>query len=86
MFDAEPLREQKPRRPASQRSIKQGHCPMCLRGATGLIRMGVHLVWRPHTYRTWGGTQMPCAASGVAVCVAPERPPYRHARAVRCPH
>lgn len=41
---------------------------------TGLLTVGVHLVWRTHTYRTWSGVAVQCRTSGVALCATPDRP------------
>ncbi len=88
LFDAEPLvgvgaRE----KPAAQRSVAQGNCPLCHADKTGLIRSGVHLTWRIHSYATWGGAKVPCGASGVYVCQIPEAEPYHNESGpVRCGH
>lgn len=39
---------------------------------TGLIRASRHLVYRPHSIKTWSGASIPCKASGVALCTAPD--------------
>lgn len=75
-----------PERPAGAKSVRQGNCPMCLRGKTGLVRVGRHIAWRDHTYRTHGGLTLPCQASGVTACVAAERKPLDPSNPVRCPH
>jgi hypothetical protein len=73
-------------RPKGLRSVAQGTCPICLVTSVGLVRQGNHVVWRLHSYMTWGGTRMPCPTSGVAVCVAPEQKPLHPNEPVRCGH
>ena len=68
------------------RSLRQGKCPCCTANRTGLVLVGDHLVWRWHTYVTWSGTRLLCRASGVAVCVAPERNPINPTDPARCAH
>ncbi len=49
--------------------VAWGKCPECIaRPREALIQSGSHLVWRPHRYRTWAGTDLDCRASGVALC------------------
>jgi hypothetical protein len=85
MFDVEPLRHAK-QRTKSVPSAAQGNCPRCLRGKTGLMPQGRHLVWRQHNYTTWSGARMPCPASGIAVCALPEVNPLDGLFTVRCMH
>lgn len=68
------------------KSVRQAKCPHCSAVKTGLVRQGDHLVWRLHTLTTWAGTSRTCPASGVAVCVAPERVPLIPSRPARCKH
>jgi len=68
------------------KSARQGNCPCCQALKSGLLWSGNHLVWRAHTYRTWGGTAVPCPSSGVAVCVAPERHPLVSSDPAKCRH
>lgn len=61
-------------KPKRVRSVAFGQCPECrAHERVGLVRTASHLVWRQHFYRTHSGAQMPCRASGVAVCQAPPR-------------
>lgn len=85
LFDAEPLRSGRVRT-RSVKSVAHGNCPRCLADKIGLVRIGVHLVWRLHTYRTWSGAPMQCGASGVTVCDAPEASPPLNTEPVACPH
>jgi hypothetical protein len=85
MFDVEPLRDTTVKR-QTQKSVAQGKCPECTRPKIGLLAQGDHIVWRQHYYTTWHGTPMPCRASGVTACVAPERDPLDPSMPVRCPH
>jgi len=51
------------------------HCPLHATGAidpnearrTGLMWVGEHLVWHVHYYKV-GRNQIPCRASGIAIC------------------
>lgn len=84
---AEPPRASSEPRPSSPPSVAWGNCPRCRKGRVGVLRAGSHLVWREHTYATWGGARMTCAASGVPVCQATERPPTVLVKGrVMCPH
>jgi hypothetical protein len=85
MFDVEPMRLTRTRIKTVPSSA-QGKCPTCTRAKIGLIAMGTHLVWRLHTYTTWSGARMTCAASGVAVCQLPERVPLNGVTTVTCLH
>lgn len=64
----------KPHRPigeAAKRVVVVGWvgCPKCSAGErTAVIRDGEHLVYRPHTYRTWSGAPMECGASWQRLC------------------
>lgn len=89
MFDVDPTTDSlgEAARAKAPKSELHGACPTCNRRGkrneqvnTGLIRQGPHLVWRPHNITTWKGTKIPCRASGVAVCVAPDRD-----RIIDCP-
>jgi hypothetical protein len=52
-------------------TVAWAHCPMHESTiGTGLVRQGIHLVWRAH-YQRIGKTSVPCRASGVSLCVAP---------------
>ncbi len=84
LFDAEPMRERK-RRPKTIPSSAHGKCPQCTAEKVGLVRVGAHLVWRRHTYRTWVGTAVECPASGVTLCVAPEGRPPLNVHPIPCP-
>jgi hypothetical protein len=84
MFDAEEFRQEKPKA-KSPRSVRMGNCPHCSRNPVGIVLQGTHYVWRSHTYRTWGGATMPCAASYVALCNAPDKHEVGRT-AVKCPH
>ncbi|HEY9408955.1 MAG TPA: hypothetical protein VIP77_05180 [Jiangellaceae bacterium] len=85
LFD-EPARVRKPKN-RSVPSVAWGNCPGCRKGRVGVIRTATHLVWREHTYMTWGGTSMTCTASGVPVCRATERTPTLLQRGrVTCDH
>jgi hypothetical protein len=89
MFDPSPYVDTSPTvKPKALPSFAQGNCPQCSRTKTGLIRTDRnHLMWRMHTYKTHGGSSVPCAASGTYVCNQPEAsPPYTHGVPVRCPH
>lgn len=79
LFD-EPQRYLKQKRSRGPRSVTFSDCPKCANLRVGLVRTGNHLVWREHTYTTWGGTSRPCTASGVAVCSLPDK-----ARKLDCP-
>lgn len=74
-----PLFAQMPRegvrsRPGATKPVAWGICPQCHSAPRhALVRSGVHLVWRPHTYRTYSGAALECSASGVALCVAASR-------------
>lgn len=63
-------------------------CPKCTANAVGLVRAHTHLVWDVHTYTTWAGTRLHCAASAQHLCECPAR----DARSVtgldvpHCPH
>lgn len=57
----------------TQRSVAFGACPDCSSYKVGLVHQGGHLVWRDHSYRTHGGTSLPCRAVGVRLCDAPAR-------------
>lgn len=85
MFDAQPYRDA----PTTQRAVKsvaQGKCPLCTRPKVGLIRSGVHIAWRRHTYRTWGNTSVDCVASGIYACILPEENPLDPSAPVSCRH
>ncbi len=77
-FDVEPMRRAREKRPVV-RSVAQGNCPECTREKVGLVRQGIHIVWREHNLTTWAGTRIACRASGVAACVLTDG-------TVRCPH
>jgi hypothetical protein len=85
LFELEPSPRSRIRR-RGLRSVAQGTCPVCLGSPVGQVRQGNHVVWRLHSYMMWGGTRMPCATSGVGVCVAPERNPLHPSDPVRCGH
>jgi hypothetical protein len=58
-------------RPKRARPVAWGKCPLCLaRPREGVLRQGRHLIWRPHRFKTWAGTDMDCGASGTRVCEA----------------
>jgi hypothetical protein len=66
-----------PQRPPRARPVAWGACPHCIaRAREGLLRQGRHLIWRPHRYRTWAGTDMDCPAGGVPACQAQPRKGY----------
>jgi hypothetical protein len=67
------------------RTVAYGSCPRCSNGKAGIIRVNQHLAWRSHTYTTWGGTVLPCAANGRHLCTEPPRP-QRGYTAPICPH
>lgn len=56
-------------------SVAWGNCPGCRKGRVGIIRGAFHLMWREHSYRTWGGALITCPSSGVPVCQLHERIP-----------
>lgn len=61
-------------RPGVSKPVAWGQCPQCASAARhALVRSGTHLVWRPHTYRTWSGAPLECSASGVALCALASR-------------
>lgn len=68
------------------RSVRMGKCPYCTVRLMGVIPQGEHYVWRPHSIITWGGARIACRASGVAVCLAPERIPLVPGSPIKCPH
>lgn len=70
-------------RPA--RPLGHAHCPKCLKGRAAVIAEGSHTIWKPHTLTTWGGTPLPCAASGVALCTLPAKL-EPDAAPLNCPH
>lgn len=73
LFD-EPARVTTPKT-TSIRSVAWGNCPGCRKGRVGIIRGAFHLMWREHSYRTWGGALITCPSSGVPVCQLHERTP-----------
>lgn len=69
------------------RNTGYGNCPNCSTTGVRLLRVGAHLVWSEHYYRTWAGTTRPCLSSGVAVCVAPEDDGAQYGTLpATCPH
>jgi hypothetical protein len=84
MFD-EPPRRSKQRRTPGPRSVAFATCSKChTPKPVGLVRVGEHLIWRPHNIVTWSGARQPCPASGVAVCITPAKQVTKGA--ARCPH
>jgi hypothetical protein len=74
-------------RHTTQRAIAYGNCPSCTKRPTAVVVQGKHWVWRAHYYRTWGSEKRQCAASNVALCVAPEPAGNSHAgEPLTCPH
>lgn len=55
------------------RPLGYAPCPRCTKAKLAVVPTGVHVVWKPHTLTTWGGTPLPCAASGVALCTLPAK-------------
>lgn len=55
------------------RPIGYAPCPRCSKARAAVIHSGSHSVWKSHTLTTWGGTPLPCAASGVALCALPAK-------------
>ena len=56
------------------KSVAWGRCPGCNRyKAIGLVPLGQHLVWRAHTYMTYGNVKTPCRASLTRLCEQPAR-------------
>ncbi|WP_076260844.1 hypothetical protein [Intrasporangium flavum] len=68
-------------RRASVRSVKFGICPGHTDDGsakrTGLLPQGLHLVWRYHQTKTFGGVAIDCPSSGQPVCTSPSRPGQR---------
>lgn len=56
-----------------RRSAAFGACPLCSKNKLGLVRQGVHLVWRDHTYQTHGGLSLQCSSTGQYLCEVPGR-------------
>lgn len=86
LFEGPPRVTPEPKQ-RSAASVAWGNCPGCRKGRIGAVRTAEHLVWREHTYTTWGGARMTCTASGVPVCRLTERQPTeRVAGRVACDH
>lgn len=61
-------------------------CPSCIgHDRVALVLSGSHLHYREHTYVTYSGAKMTCAASSVTLCVLPPLP-VSTGTASRCPH
>lgn len=73
MFDAGPRRGKTRERNRAQKPIGHAPCPCCLGEKIAVIRSGQHSLWREHTYRTYSGAPITCAASLAALCNAPPR-------------
>lgn len=88
LFDPEPFIGAAKEKPKSIKSVAQANCPKCSKNKVGVLASNGHYMWRLHTYRTHGGTVLPCPASGVYLCSCPEGlPPYSSdGNAVKCPH
>lgn len=81
LFDPGPRWGRTAERSRTQRPAGHGPCPCCLGEKIAVIRAGQHLLWREHTYRTYSGAPITCAASLAGLCNAPPR-----SGDLRCPH
>lgn len=55
-----------------------GKCPKCSALKVALMKQGDHLVWKEHTFATYGKARFTCAASGQRLCDLPEGEPALH--------
>jgi hypothetical protein len=66
---------------SSVRSVEFGLCPGHTDDGsarrTGLVRQGVHLAWRWHQTKTFGGVAIDCPSSGQPVCTSPSRSTHK---------
>lgn len=87
-FGTEPFDIELPAQPhaqegaeAKKRWVKPedyGKCPRCLAMKVGLMKQGDHLVWKEHSFATYGRARFTCEASGQRVCDMPEGQPSLH--------
>lgn len=74
LFNPGPPQPVERKRPKAARPYAFGRCPHCHSADRhALVLQGIHLVWRPHLYRTVSGAPLPCPTSGVTLCVAASR-------------
>lgn len=57
----------------SDRTAAFGACPGCTGNKVGLVRMGLHLLWKGHNKVTWSGTRLQCRVVGQRLCEQPAR-------------
>ena len=65
-------------RQKTQKPADYGKCPKCQAWKIALLEQGDHLVWKEHSYATYGKARFTCAASGQRVCDLPEGEPSLH--------
>ena len=62
-------------------------CPECqAHERVAVVNSGTHMVYREHTFKTWGSAAMTCRASGVPLCQLPPRPYVAENAITGCAH
>lgn len=72
--------------PVRVRPIGYVRCPKCSASKVAVVLSPTHVVYKVHSFVTWGGLPLPCHASGVALCQLSPRPADPGAAPITCPH